>query len=247
MSEVSLHYSLNSQINAIAGNDPINVADTDRWLAACRSQMNFIKEEIDETVRAMEENDRIALRDGIADSIVTLDGLYYRLGLQYPDQTWLEDEVIRSSALTDAGMGSALSVAFKALQNASHTVSDRLESGDADALDWITLTARNLMGCLYCIAYLSEIPLQADQHAVYVSNLSKFDTDYAEAVEGLVRYMEQGVCATLVRSVVGGERYFIIRVLEDSTSTRGKYFPAGKFLKSKNFQEPVFDTKETVG
>jgi len=244
VSDASLHYAQNSRINQIAGNVSVNPYEFSRWSAAGAAQLKLIFEEIEETIAAAKAGNFKELRDGLADSIVTLDGFFHRLELTYPEQVWLKSEVDQYSGITPQGVENLLMGGWRVLDTTFYSITTLDEY--VNQHEYLTKTASYLLVQLYAVAKQYNVPVQDDQDAVYTSNLSKFDTDYVSAVESLARYVEQNVCATLERSVVDGERYFILKVMEDSVNTQGKFFPAGKFLKSQNFKEPVFQDLGSV-
>ena len=79
---LAVSLQLNSTINLIASNKP--ATNTEEFIAAVRAQLPIIREEIKETIKALtypETAKPNELADGLADIIVTVDGLRFRCGL----------------------------------------------------------------------------------------------------------------------------------------------------------------------
>lgn len=244
------HFRLNSVINAIAGNLPVSIekAYAD-WVTTGQHQVQLIQEELDELVQAIKADDRRGIRDGLADSLVTLDGLFYRLELGYPSLALIHDE---ASKLFATG---PLAHFLNAAQQSLSALKDYFDSapGSVTAVEarhtWLQSIDHDsvrLLLVLYVVASMLSVDIPRDQLAVYESNLSKFDTDYETACKGLQKYWDQGVKVTLVLSYgdiqgAGHQlRYYVIKVLEGGLDRNGKMQPAGKFLKSIHFKEPQF-------
>ena len=87
----------------------------------------------------------------------------------------------------------------------------------------------------YGLAYRAGINADADMDEVHASNMSKFCTDRMEAVETAHKYEKIGVLCNY-RSPAEGITAVVSA--SDQTGFDGKYYPAGKLLKSVNFREP---------
>ena len=87
-----------------------------------------------------------------------------------------------------------------------------------------------------CVAYAASnnIPLKADLQAVNASNFSKFCKTESEALETISAYTKKGVLTHF--KVTGDDEY----PLAVYTTNNTPFAPAGKLLKSINYQPPKF-------
>jgi Domain of unknown function (DUF4406) len=241
------HFKLNSHFNQVGGNltltnlimalnnPKFNESEyLDHFYTIALRQAGLIAEEFQELLDGHKHLNITEVRDGLGDTIVTVDGLFYRLELKYPDTSkWIDRRA-------DAAV---------ALDFAKHSIESLLAAAnDKDALsveDTRTMFETLGMGILLSMYQLAQkygIDLQTDQEAIYLSNMSKFDTDEEVAIAGVVKYAELGVKAELVPSTFDGVTYYVIRCTESTVGSNGKTFKIGKILKSVKFQEPQLTT-----
>ncbi|ACV50228.1 hypothetical protein [Delftia phage PhiW-14] len=88
-------------------------------------------------------------------------------------------------------------------------------------------------------AHKAKLKVYSILREVNESNMSKLDTNEAEAQATAEHYAAMGVKVRVEPSPRQG--YFITRVTEDCTDNKGKFYPKGKYLKSQSrFHEPEF-------
>jgi hypothetical protein len=106
---------------------------------------------------------------------------------------------------------------------------DRLRDGIADLL----VTA-------YGMASVLGYDANADMAAVLQSLFTRFDRTEEDAAKTKIKYIDQGV-ETLTRIThVGQDVYYITISTHDQINiTNGETVPAGKFLKSWQYSDPV--------
>lgn len=248
------HLHLNGHINFIVGNEPVDAAgfkDFSKFLNKVKEvagkQHKLINDEyVELRDRGMAAENVKEVRDGLGDIIVTLDGLLYRLDIPYtnifaPALLPLDFEVLNKQRRATI---SNLSNRLHFLEMALRTLNERLQDsnyGDHQGyLRTVANTAEVIYAQVYALAYDLGVDIAADQRSIYASNLTKFDTDEAVAQQGLAKYEAMGVAAALFPKEVDGVVYYVIKSTEDR-EVDGRPFPAGKFLKSVLFQEPVLD------
>jgi hypothetical protein len=76
-------------------------------------------------------------------------------------------------------------------------------------------------------------------HAVYVSNMSKFDLTVEDAQATAATYAQKGIQVEIVPTMYKGIHYYVVKSSVDQT-VGNKFYPRGKFLKSIHFQKPLF-------
>lgn len=248
------HLEFNKKVNAIPGN--YSMLNESLFLAIAQQQMLIIHEEVNEAKTEFDrfEKDGFSqemyklLRDGLGDTIVTYDGLFARLGLEFNfpssevpsvivdncEGFSRDDRFSYASLLFRTQLMPAHELVMSIVRTAQHT-------GDLD----IALIGRLAEGIVLLTERISRIvgvDVLADQEAIFSSNISKFDTDRATAEIGLQRYLDNGVKAHILENTVDGVQYHVIKVAEDCTVVvdgKPKSFVKGKFLKSILFVEPA--------
>ncbi len=246
------HLLLNSHINFIVSNEPVDskeFKDFSEFLAkvgeVANKQHKLINDEYEELRdRGLAAQNIKEVRDGLGDIIVTTDGLLYRLGIPYtnifaPAQPVLDPQSVNRGAT----IGNIYERLYSLEQNL-RALKDRLNDSNygnhSHHLRRIASTAEQVYVNVYALAYEMGVDIAADQRAIYASYLTKFDTDEAVAQQGLAKYEAMGVPVALFPKEVDGVVYYVIKCTEDRV-IKGRPFPAGKFLKSVLFQEPVLD------
>lgn len=228
----ALHYALNRHVNTVVGNDPIDLQDRAAVAETLSRQTKLIRDEFLELVNdGINANNATEVRDGLADIIVTADGMYHRLSLEHPrthlwgfdDVNWQEQILSIHDCLTSLeNLGEYLDTApVSQLQNTIKVLCDGILYG------------------VYALAAKWDVDLEADQEAVYQSNMSKFDLDEDTAADGIAKYAALEVKTELFPKELDGLTYYVIKCVENSTGTDGKVYRVGKFLKSVLFEEPV--------
>lgn len=238
------HLRLNVIVNTVVGNNPIDHAtDLATWIKAGLKQIDLIIDEANELKAGIDDFTNggdlkkaaslVEIRDGVADVIVTLDGLVHRLALPFPvDLT-----------AGEPAPSSMLEVEF--LMDRLEKIRDAIEHIDGvnvlpDKLDALVAEA---YAATYRIAEAYKIDVAVDQVAVYESNMSKFDLDKQTALAGVEKYSRMGVSVAIheIPTEEDGETftYYVLKSDQDQV-VDGKSYPSGKFLKGLNYKDPVF-------
>lgn len=96
---------------------------------------------------------------------------------------------------------------------------------------------------IYGLAHRAGIDADADLLEVVLSNLTKFDPNGTDDIQRTVKkYLDIGVETVQLANAnpVGEGELLVTKSAYDQNGTDGKGYPAGKWLKSANFEEPVF-------
>lgn len=240
MSEVPAHhYPLNVRVNQVASNNP-QFTDAARARVMAH-QSELIRREFNELLAGFDQSDLREIRDGLADVIVTVDGLYHRLGLQAPTVTLNVPAPDGSDVAGYVGAIDALltvieGVAARAVEQAAQ------EPTQAIALDLgaVRLALDGILASVYAISDILGISVMDDQMAVYTSNMSKFDTDKDTARRTVQKYADLGVVAAIYPATIDDTTYYVVKCSAPTPEADAQRISVGKFLKSVNFAEPVF-------
>lgn len=228
------HYALNRHVNSVVGNDPIDLMDRDALVQTLGRQTKLIRDEFQELVEdGINGASAQQIRDGLADIIVTVDGMYHRLSLEYPrthlwgydDINWQEQILTINSCLLSLEMPGADYLTEAPVSQVQNT---------------IKVLCDGILYGVYALAAIWDVDLEEDQEAVYNSNMSKFDLDELTAADGIAKYAALEVKTELFPKELDGLTYYVIKCVVDSTGTDGKAYRVGKFLKSVLFEEPIF-------
>lgn len=226
------HSELNAHINTIVGNNLIDTSDFAATIEVLRRQHDLINSEYEEMVAGVAANDVNEIRDGLGDVIVTVDGMYHRLGLEYPRYDLWDKSGYTIDELI-VMIGADLEILREFTQAADYGNSKGFflhkVKTQCDAILW----------AVYMLGKLWGVDLQADQEAIYASNMSKFDTDIEVARKGIEKYAALAVDTAVVPNEINGLTYHVIKCVATSVGTDGKKYSIGKFLKSIYFKEPV--------
>ena len=87
----------------------------------------------------------------------------------------------------------------------------------------------------YGLAYRAGIDADADMDEVHASNMSKFCKTREEAIHTAHKYEKLGVMCSYRQPATG---ITAVVSAQDQTGKDGKFYPAGKLLKSINVKEP---------
>ena len=170
------------------------------------------------------DGDPIEIRDAIADVIVVAQGGCY-IADAYP-VGHVVGGALKLSSLDQIFTSSADSVAaaWRWMQKPD------AEEKRHPYYHSLELTIRR------CVAYAvsNGIPLKADLQAVNASNFSKFCKTESEALETISAYTKKGVLTHF--KVTGDDEYPLAVYATNNTP----FAPAGKLLKSINYQPPKF-------
>lgn len=96
----------------------------------------------------------------------------------------------------------------------------------------------------YGLAHVAGIDADEGMKRVYTSNMSKICWSDTDAKETQQHYWDvHGVRTVVIPVDVNGVTGLVVKVAEDHTDKKGKFFPKGKFLKSvSGFMEPKIDS-----
>jgi hypothetical protein len=224
------HFQLNSTINSIVGNNPFEGQDLELFLKIADKQIDLIRDEFDELLTGFATKNFKEIRDGIGDVIVTVDGLFYRLNLEYPNtQSWPDLPGEIPKALFEAAEALAM----------MKDVASGLDENNLSSVQLMLRTmATGVLLSMYQISASLGIDLAADQKAIFDSNISKFDKDITTAERGVAKYGQIGVSATICTNTSTCGIYHVLKSSWNQIGADGKKYAEGKFLKSVNFQEP---------
>jgi hypothetical protein len=235
------HYPLNALINAIASNHP--QSHRRAQARAMAHQVELIRREFEETQAGYRDLDMRQIRDGLGDVIVTVDGMYHRLMLSPPTSP-VEVVVDQEATIPmffhaiDVLLGLVEQVAeYGLIQSRHDTFADEDIKLD---LYSVRLALEGILSAVYSASAFFDIPVMADQQAIFNSNLSKFDTDLETAERTVQKYADMGVITALYPQVVSGTTYYVVKCSELTPEAKALNITVGKFLKSVNFAEPVF-------
>ncbi len=233
------HFQLNARINTIASNLPIDNSIPDLVLDILRAQVKLIRDEFNELKDGVAADVRKEVRDGIADVIVTVDGLLFRLGLEMhePKLQPLSADARNGGHLQFLRRLDTLISALEYYRDGSHTAVD---------VNHIQTLCQALINNTRQFAELNYVDLDADQVEVYESNLSKFDTDMDEVGKTIRKYLDLGVETEIAEATIDGVTYYVVKSAYDQQGGDNKSYPKGKFLKSVNFREPNLGEAEAL-
>lgn len=237
------HFALNKHVNTVVNNLPTIGGQAE--LDVLEQQFNIIDEEVSEALAELDQDNSPTLqelRDGLGDILVTYDGALVRLGLEPVDFQDLTDvrldgtaEERRTDPLVQSrghfNIGRTHSLVREVVLNAR-----RNGSYNREHLRHLIVA---VMAATHEVIHLIGADVIDDQHKIFLSNMSKFDTDLATAEKGVAKYKEMGVKARIEETRIGEVTYHVLKVAEHAEVGNKKFVP-GKFLKGINFFEPVF-------
>lgn len=247
-----------AQINNLAGN---YAAPTD--YAGHRKQLDLIASEIKEG-RDHLPNMKInpdALRDDVQDVLFTTYGLAHRLGLT-ADQVLLDDaktnyETCKGWFDDTHDVSTDPYNWLNRVEEAHHHLLMTHVQAEAAGLvpkddEGVTEAVENLLVEAYGLGLALGYPVDVDYNEVVRSNMTKFDRIQADVLATQDKYAQLGV-ETVVRTaehtLSNGEVVilFVTKSAKDQVGTDGKDYPADKWLKSVNFEEPQYAPRTTAG
>lgn len=251
--DLGMLISINAKLNEVAGNPAYSHTLTDDEVdARIRHQCGLIAEEVEETLHGLAEQNKILVRDGLADVLVTITGLLHRAfptdqhlwdfdKMMIPGQVYYPSETLEMAVNALSNIGGA----FRAVS-----------TGDL-GID----KGQMLQACFQLVTFVKlfssicNIPLRQDHESVSVSNMSKFDTDMEAAQLTVAKYTALGIDVEIRETVYDDVAYFVVVSAKDQEaemfdsdgeSNGIRQFPKGKFLKSVNYKEPEFIEADIV-
>lgn len=228
------HFELNSLINTIVGNLPLGEDDIPAMMQVISRQRDLIDDEFEELRAGVNTRNVTEVRDGVADVIVTVDGMYFRLGLEYPRLEIGRDRVHSPAEC------------LRAMEVDLSMIKQMLAAGlDSNTVGYfkhrLKVYCDSILWACYDLSEAYGICIQRDQEAVFASNMSKFDTDIEVGRRGVEKYAALGVKTDLFPNEIDGLTYWVIKCTETCVGNDGKKYGVGKFLKSVYFKEPVLE------
>lgn len=238
------HFELNCTINAIAGNTPLlDITDREAIVKVTNAQIPLILSEHSELVKGINNKNHIEIRDGLADIIVTCDGLISRLGFTQYEFGYSPEHMLPVH-LKFFNTAKAKYWHLLLRKNIWRMESIlRIAEGPSDAQDIRNRAVHCAIAAINAVAGFSSITgidVMRDQYSVYVSNLSKFDTDPELAKQSAAKYQNMGVEVVIEPCEHDGVTYYVVKSKINQV-VNGKDYPQGKFLKSLQFKEPILE------
>lgn len=106
----------------------------------------------------------------------------------------------------------------------------------------------DMLFTVYGMAARMGFPADLDFKAICESQYSKFDKTASDQALTAAKYDSIGVATYYeVKTRNDGTRVWVTYSSKDQTGSDKKFYPAGKWLKSVNFKEPVFTPWEQEG
>lgn len=266
---VSSTFQMNALVNNASGNFPLayNSVGLDQVF---RSQLSIVCSEVRELLSALKtvqrsgntldnlpdvEREAIVteIRDGVADVIVTVDGMRHRLAIPHHTVAFGASSSLQEFIGVELDtLITQLNLEHEELTSVPAFRGESLELVHVRALpgrvEWPVRGAWSFLRLCYDLAYRTalffDIPLLEDHIAVFHSNMTKFDTTIEDAQATIAKYESLGV-RVHIEAVQAFDAhhipttFFIVKSSKDQV-VGGKDYPAGKFLKSINFKSPVF-------
>lgn len=221
-----------SAINRLAGNYAVPNSST-----ACHQADYIIRPEIKELMAGLAVSDAGEIRDGVADVMFTLCGMYSRMALPFPTQA--EVASLEEALNYDGGVD----IAAMRLLHLCELISVLMKVGYSN-IDAAHVLLNRMMAKTWAIGTYFNYPILSDLNDVVVSNMTKFDTDVETSEATRLKYEAIGVKTEAhATTTTTGSVFYVTRVVETVTGTDGKQYPKGKWLKSVNFKEPAFLTE----
>lgn len=214
-------------INNLVGNTAHPNRET-----ALHQLKGIIRPEMEELQIGIDMRDLHETRDGLADVLFTLAGLYGRMGLAIPEHWDLTDlSGLRST-------NDCLRKLFDC-QTALEIIAEQQFAGISAAMSAI---AGNCVELAIKIAQLEDIDYLSDLEAVIASNMTKFDRDEESAKATRDKYWAISVDTFQKNQSVSEDEppYIVTFSAKDQHGYDGKDYPMGKWLKSVNFQDTDF-------
>lgn len=214
------------KINEMVGN--VALPNRDRL----QHQLDIIQSEFGEFLDGLEAGDTVETRDGCADTLFTLAGLYGRMQFELPTylpsaQVDLDDLESHKSAhdFMMVSMGAILvlsrcsfaSVYIAIKEVTEHLIANLLYVADSYMIDYVE-----------------------DLRAVIDSNWTKFDTDEGSAMATRLKYEALGIAVEQRHKEQDGKTFTVTFSAADQKDEKGRDMRKGKWLKSVNFVDVNF-------
>lgn len=100
---------------------------------------------------------------------------------------------------------------------------------------------QDLLFTVYGMAWRAGMDADVDFAEVVRSNLTKFDGNEEDALATQQKYEAIGVHTHCLKvTAENGRVFYVTKSAVDQQGRDGKYYPAGKYLKSVRFEEPQY-------
>lgn len=202
-------------------------------------QCNAIPEEIKELREANEANDEYGVRDAACDIMVFSLGALHLMGVNY-NYDLRGDNYPRTIYNEAQDIEVAVNQILVSLETTLYPALQEALANVANETTTTTEIYQALLGIIdaafgiYCVFGFPDLATE-DMHAVYVSNMSKFCADQDVLNATVKKYEDLGM------KVRSEGTFPTICVKSDIDQDVGDtHYPAGKFLKSTTYVEPVF-------
>lgn len=249
------HRALNVKFNTVGGNPaPVQGMTLADVVMRAGRQIGLVRSEFNElTDEGMTPQNTTLVRDGVADVIVTIDGLYHRLGLAYPLDIHnpIHFPLIPEQAITAEVEGALTStyIGLNAIEALVHQLEiyelaesrgERLQAPASVIVQQINVWANCILLSMHAIAYALHFDLIVDQQTVYASNMSKFTQDPEVAERGVAKYAALEVPAAVFPIEADGETFYVVKCTAEGPikGTDGGDYSPGKILKGVDFHKP---------
>ncbi len=218
-----------AMINRLAGNHKNPVPATVKHQA-----QSIIKSETLELHKGLIEDDAHEIRDGVADVLFTVAGMFARLGFNTSCLFAFPREGTNYLPKTILSYSESLTHycdAMTALSLADH------QYNSPNIYDILKIMADRAIVIGTSFGY----PVRQDLQTVIDSNMSKFDRTEGDAIATVQKYAKLGVKTKYHKVDTESGPYFVCLVKEyNPRAEDGKEYPEGKWVKSCNFREPAY-------
>lgn len=234
--KIKIHLDLTKQydavaaINRMAGNYIVPTTET-----ALHQLNKIILPEVRETLDGLIAEDEHEIRDGVGDILFTVAGLYARLGYAFPESIIVpthlkytrEEAALSTLTLMGVCEEAATLVAIHGLEAYGEKLNAHMET-------MLRIACR--------IGHMHGYPVEQDLQAVVDSNFTKFDKTEDDAWQTKAKYSQLGVDTEYHQASYEGTKLYVTKVATAGKGSDGKNYPAGKWVKSVNFKEPVYSS-----
>lgn len=119
------------------------------------------------------------------------------------------------------------------------------ESVEVGNIDTLRDDIADVLFTVYGMAARLGIPADLDFKKVCESQFTKFDNTIDEALATRDKYLEMGITTYYDEQIrKDGTKIYVTYSAINQTGKDNKSYPAGKWLKSCNYKEPIFDPLE---
>jgi hypothetical protein len=218
------HFRSTITINHLVGNVE------QRTIETLRHQLGIIRSEVEELRQGITMDDVHEMRDGVADVLFTIAGLYGRMGFALPEHLYTDTSF--------ASVGRCMTAVERHMATLDVLSSLTFES----VYVAIQETAASMTEWVYQLGQVAGFDVLADFDAVITSNWTKFDQSESDAKLTALKYDMIGVRTHYTKCVSPDtqQTYYVTFSSETQKGLDGKEYPGGKWLKSCHFKDTNF-------